>query len=448
MRTLLMPCLVAVAVAACSTPEPVSTAPTFFTDLKPILEAKCTRCHQAGGIGPMRLDDYATAKANAGAIAAAVESGSMPPFFVKHDGTCGDFRAAEALTDAEKATIASWASSGAVEGAPQAFTLPPLPHLEAAHELQTPLFKPEVQGGPLAAFDEYRCFALPHGVDHDAFLTGYEVLPGDARVIHHVIGFLIDPAKLSNDGMHTNGAVMQALDDESPDRAGWPCFGRADDQGVLGIDASPVDWAPGQGIVDYPAGMGVPLKKDHVVVVQVHYNLVDPAARGTSDSTKLRLRTADSVERKLVFLLPDGFLQTLFGPTPAQLPPGARVDEVHVDDDRRRPGPGPAAVRRRDGGDAAHARARAQARAALRRRLRRARRRVGFPLAAHVLLPRRQHPAADLVDGAAGHLRLRHVARHLARQPRLGHAQRDVPGGAHARAAGRHLKGTENESRK
>ncbi len=310
------------AVLGCSGPV-ASTGPTYSTEVRPILERKCVSCHQAGGIGPFRLDDYATAKAQAPAIASAVESGAMPPYLARHDGTCGDFKADDTLTAAEKDTLVAWARGAADEGAPQAFTLPPLPKLEGARELKTPDFAPVAQGGTLAEFDEYRCFPVPHGSTADTFITGYDVQPGNARIVHHVIGFVIDGAKPSRDGMHTNAEVMQSLDAMSPDRAGWPCFGNADDQGLVRIEGAPIDWAPGQGIVQYPAGMGVPLAKDQTLVVQVHYNLADPATRGGRDSTKVMLRTASTVERKLAFLLPDGFLQTLFGAQPATLPPGA-----------------------------------------------------------------------------------------------------------------------------
>jgi hypothetical protein len=306
--------------AACAGP----TGPTWSADVAPIFNDKCVRCHQPSGIAPFRLDDYASAKANAAPIAAAVDAGIMPPFYIDHDGTCGDFSADEALTAPEKATLLAWATGGAAEGTPMPPLTPaPLPTLQASIALNTPLFAPVPQGGALAEFDEYRCFLLPRTDAHDTFITGYEVEPGTPQIIHHVLGFIVDPTKLSRDGMTTNGDVLAQLDAQSPDRAGWPCFGNVDDQGQVGVDAVPIAWAPGLGIVDYPAQMGVPLPASSVIVVQVHYNLADPSSQGLTDTTAVRLRTADTVKRKLAFIEADGFLQTLFTSTPAQLPPGA-----------------------------------------------------------------------------------------------------------------------------
>src|SRR6185369_10555823 len=73
---------------------------------------------------------------------------------------------------------------------------------------------------------------------------------------------------------------------------------------------------------EYPAGMGVPIKTTDKVVIQIHYNLADPASAGKTDSTALHLRFADSVNREIAFGLPDGFLDTLANPTPDTLAAG------------------------------------------------------------------------------------------------------------------------------
>jgi hypothetical protein len=42
-------------------------------------------------------------------------------------------------------------------------------------------------------YDEYRCFLVDPGLAQDAFITGYEVTPGNAAIVHHIIGFAVDP---------------------------------------------------------------------------------------------------------------------------------------------------------------------------------------------------------------------------------------------------------------
>ena len=117
-------------------------------------------------------------------------------------------------------------------------------------------------------------------------------------------------------------------------------------------------WAPGQGVVTYPDGMGVPLKPTDKLVVQVHYNLADPGSAGKTDHTTVRLRFASSVTRALAFALPDGFLDTLFGGMPDSLPAGQAKTSYTWNRSGARPRADRPAVRRPRRGDAAHARPR------------------------------------------------------------------------------------------
>jgi hypothetical protein len=312
--------LLAGACGGSSAPTQMATGQvTFWQDVAPIYNQRCVRCHQAGGIGPFRLDDYTSAKSLASLELARVSAGTMPPYFMVHDGSCGTFHDETTLSDAEKTTIAAWVNGGTPEGTPATLTLPAQPSLAGAMDVSTPMFSPMAQGTPLALNDEYRCFVLDPPNTSDAFLTGYDVSPGEPSIVHHVIGFVVDPAAPAGGGM-TNAAVMQSLQAQSPNRIGWPCFGSAGDG--LNPNGVPVTWAPGQGVVSYPDGMGVPIHATDKLVVQVHYNLADPASADKSDSTKIHLRFASSVNRELAFLLPDSFLDTLGNATPDSLPPG------------------------------------------------------------------------------------------------------------------------------
>jgi len=318
--------IVAAAASACGssqTTPPTNGDTTYWQDVAPIYDAKCVRCHQDGGIAPFRLDRYGDAKSNAAAELAAVQGGIMPPYAMVHDGSCGSFHDERTLTADEKAVIERWVQGGSAEGTPVTLPPPDAPTLDGAVDISTPSFSPVAQGGDLAEFDEYRCFLMdPPAAASGAFLTGYDVAPGDAAIVHHVIVFVVDP-QAKGDGARnsgkTNADIMQALDADSPDRLGWPCFGSAGD-GVQ-VSGAPVSWAPGQGIVAYPAGMGVPIRSTDKLVVQMHYNLADVGSQPRTDQTKIHLRFAPSVDRQIVFALPDPFLGSLDSDKPDSLPP-------------------------------------------------------------------------------------------------------------------------------
>ncbi|MDQ3778274.1 MAG: monooxygenase, partial [Actinomycetota bacterium] len=54
--TLSAAAVTAIAIAGFGSAAPAR--PTYFQDVKPILDARCTGCHQAGGIAPFKLTSY------------------------------------------------------------------------------------------------------------------------------------------------------------------------------------------------------------------------------------------------------------------------------------------------------------------------------------------------------------------------------------------------------
>lgn len=300
-------------------PDAALPAVTFWQDVAPIYFENCVGCHQEGSIAPFALDTYESARTFAEAAKAETQARTMPPWLVTDDGTCGEYHYSRALSQEQIDTIAAWVDGGAVEGEPRSnLQTPAIPALDSGMDVQTPSFVPEIQGGQLAEFDEYRCFLIDVPGDADTFLTGYDVLPGNPAMVHHVLGILVDPDFEVAPGI-TNRDVITQLDNESPDRDGWPCFGAAGD-GTEERDV-PITWAPGQGITEYPEGTGVRIRSTDLFVVQVHYNMAEEEVRGQSDQTTVRLRLEDSVAREGFFILPDLFIETIESSEPASLEP-------------------------------------------------------------------------------------------------------------------------------
>jgi hypothetical protein len=238
---------------------------TYWQDTRPLLEEKCVSCHSAEGIAPFALDNYATARQYAAALAAYTETRDMPPWPpgelsppMLHD---------RSLTDDQIKLFADWAAGGALEGdadAPADVAPPPLPVLPSV-DISSDIgvdYAP-----PTDVKDEYRCFVLELGTSEDRVSVGYRVTPGNAKIVHHVITTLFDGA--STEALH-------ALDDETPDRAGWPCAGgpvpfaaetKIRPVGALG------SWVPGVSVVLYPEGTGSRVPAGSVAVMQVHYNI-------------------------------------------------------------------------------------------------------------------------------------------------------------------------------
>jgi len=262
----------AVGVFGCGADAP---APTYSTDVAPLLDEHCTSCHQTGGIAPFVLTDYASAKARADDIAGATARREMPPMPVNNDGSCNRYSNARWLSSDEIETLGAWAKAGAPEGGARA------PHAPAPKPptLEDPdavvdigvVYTPDASLGQ----DDYRCFVVPAPTEVLEYVTDYEVIPGDSRVVHHAIVY--QPS--GPDAV----ADAHALDDASPGD-GYTCFGSS------GIEAEPLAlWAPGTGSVAFPKGTGVPLAGGRELVVQIHYNLENGVF---PDRTQVALRFA------------------------------------------------------------------------------------------------------------------------------------------------------------
>ncbi|HTV20146.1 MAG TPA: hypothetical protein VMG12_15790, partial [Polyangiaceae bacterium] len=249
-----------------------SSEPTFWQNVAPILNEKCTACHQTGGIAPFPLDNFEDAERRATLIADMTENRIMPPYLMEVGGECGEFDESAALTDEEIATIGSWARGERLLGTPATMTPPEPPSLEEGFDVFTPNFMPQIEGTALAQFDEYRCFTVDMGLTEESFITGFEFAPGNRAIVHHVIAMLVDPNGPSRiDGMTNSDAIARLRSEEAdPNREGWHCFGEAGD-GVR-VESAPGAWAPGAPAYLFPEGTGVRVQPDRQLVVQVHYN--------------------------------------------------------------------------------------------------------------------------------------------------------------------------------
>ncbi len=294
---------------------------TWYGDVSHIVQTHCVACHQDGSIGPMVLDTYDAAVTWGPSMQHAVAERTMPPWLATADGTCGDFVDPRWMEQDEIDILSEWVEGGMLEGDPAdgpTMVAPEPPALSSVDiTVTTPVFEPVVTGGALAANDEYRCFLIEDPTDSEVFLTGFEVLPGNLGMVHHVLVMPVDPIASGYNGV-PNGVQIDQLNG-ADGRDGWECFGTTG--GAIREKGVPVVWAPGMGAVEYPSNAGVRLAADDVLVVQVHYNLVDPALHGQTDSTTVHLRTADTVDLEAVFALPDALLDSLFSGSPDVLPP-------------------------------------------------------------------------------------------------------------------------------
>ncbi len=247
---------------------------TFDNQVVRILQQHCQTCHRPGNIAPMSFLTYADVRPWARSIKSAVLTGQMPPW--KPVDAHGIFKGERSLTAQEIQTLTAWVDGGSPEG--NAADMP----LQSTFSDTWSGGTPDVITQPSGAYglqagssDIYRCFPMTIDTSSDLYVRGYEVIPGNRAIVHHVLLFI-----------DSNGA-SDALDKADPG-PGYTCFGGPGflDTGLGGLGG----WVPGSSPESFPLGTGVRIPKGSRIVMQVHYSLAQvPAGSPAPDSDITKL---------------------------------------------------------------------------------------------------------------------------------------------------------------
>jgi mono/diheme cytochrome c family protein len=281
-----------------------SAPPSFSKDVAPIIQQKCAGCHQLGGIAPFPFESARQISARSTSIAAAVQTGAMPPWPPGAKSPTYVGEDTRRLSATERATILAWARAGGRTDGPARKPLPQAPTParpgESVLDLRMPAaYKPSA---PKGTTDDYRCFLLDPRTSEDMSVTSARIEPGARRVVHHVILFRIARSQV---------AEAKQLDAKTRGQ-GWGCFG---DTGLsLGTSAGIQDglndanwvaaWAPGWGGNRLPEGTGVPLPAGSQIVMQVHYNLLNGRTPDRSRAVLTAAPASAKLEPLRTMLLP------------------------------------------------------------------------------------------------------------------------------------------------
>jgi len=252
----------------------------YYRDVKPIMDAKCGKCHMDGGIAPFSLLSYADTKDYLGLIKDNVTSKTMPPWLANND--CAEYVDNRALSDEQIDTIVKWVDGGAIEGDAKDEGKP-LPTDDKYKLSRVDVNMPiPVTYTQAETPDDYRCFVIDWPYDTVKYVSGFRANPGDPRVVHHVIAFLVAPSDVPQ---------IQALDDAEPGE-GYTCFGSS------GINANEWlgAWAPGSPGQDFPEGTGIRVEPGSKIALQIHYNSL--TAGPQPDKTSIDFKLDDSVVKE------------------------------------------------------------------------------------------------------------------------------------------------------
>jgi hypothetical protein len=262
---------------ACTDPggdDDVTTEPTWYRDVAPILAEHCMGCHRDGGIAPFSMETYELAAPAADQMLEAVETGIMPPWDAESSESCTPrhgWKNDNRLSAHDTQVLRDWIAAGKPEGTAAAIPPPPSIDLEGVTHSATPS-TPYVTTGDA---DEFICFLLDPGVTRLSWMTGIQVVPGNPKVVHHavVVGYL--PGASLDADLQANGLGRP-----------FTCNGGAvtrTDTFLMGV------WTPGSQPFETPTELGLAVPAGSHVLVQMHYH-PGGALTNEPDASTVRLR--------------------------------------------------------------------------------------------------------------------------------------------------------------
>ena len=228
---------------------------TFYRDILPIFQRHCVECHHEGGSAPLSLESHDLGRTWFRTSKQLAQDKEMPPW--QADPKVGQWKNADALTDEEIETIATWVDGGLEAGepsdgpAPLDFSNPwllggPDRIFEMAEAYSIPAKSPDV----------YRAFVLSPAMESDTWLSAIELSPGDPRAVMHM-SLSAAPAGVANRA------------DEAAEGPGFPAFDRGWAEGTKDHLAI---WNRGMTLVEpFPEGTGVLIPQGWNLVLLVHY---------------------------------------------------------------------------------------------------------------------------------------------------------------------------------
>lgn len=239
-------------------PSP-ATALTYHREISRIMQSHCVECHHADGLAPFSLETYADVIEHAGMIKKQVTRGAMPPWFAARQPgeTESPWSNDCSLSNQDKANLLSWLDSpralGDARDAPVVRVWPSEWTIgKPDYVVQLPRAVSIKAEGTMP----YQFLTTETTLAEDKWVQGYEILPTDRAVVHHVIVTV-----------HPKGT------------------GRVKDreEGAGGYWAA---YVPGNSKQIYPDGFARKLPAGSTVGFQIHYT---PNGKATQDQLRMGL---------------------------------------------------------------------------------------------------------------------------------------------------------------
>jgi mono/diheme cytochrome c family protein len=286
---------------------------TFNKDIAPIFFKSCAECHRPGESAPFSVLSYKDVRPWAKSIREKVANREMPPWHA--DPHTGEWANDRRLKQQEIDAITAWIDSGAKEG--DARDLPATPQFAEGWTIGKPdvvIEMPEeftlAGSGP----DEYQYFDAPTNFTEDKYVQMAEARPGNRRVVHHVIAFVVRPGSpnmtkipkeqrdkmlemsLKNSPFYRDGYLIRLKPDQ-------PVYNDANEfppnmRGDANIGDFLTGYAPGSIPSVWNPGVAKKIPAGATIRFQIHYSKV--AGSEQKDRSKIGLIFSKQPPEKMI----------------------------------------------------------------------------------------------------------------------------------------------------
>lgn len=232
-------------------------AVTYCKQVARLLQKRCQECHRPGEIGPFSLLTYEDVRKRTGRIREAVLEQRMPPWHA--DPRHGEFSNDRHLAEDEMAILLAWIDRGSPKGDEK--DLPPPLHFVEGWKIGKPdriFTMPRDFKVQAAGVLDYQRFLVDPGFEHDLWVQAAECRPGNRKVVHHILVYILAP-------------------------------GTSDPYDRDGTAATLVGWAPGDMPAMYAPGTARRIPAHSKLLFEVHYT---PDGTEQSDRSSVGIKLA------------------------------------------------------------------------------------------------------------------------------------------------------------
>ncbi len=268
---------------------PSTKTVTFNKDVAPIVYKSCAECHRPGEAAPFSVLSFKDVRPWARSIKEKVVNRQMPPWHA--DPHVGQWANDPRLTQAQVDTISAWVDGGAIEGNPR--DLPAAPKFVEGWGIGQPdliIQMPEEYTVEASGPDEYQYFDAPTNFKEDKYVQMAEARPGNRKVVHHIIAFVVPPGQpslnmipkeqrsaalegsLKNTPFYRDGLLIRMKKDQ-------PVYNDASEipanlKGYNNVDDFLTAYAPGSDYGEWQPGTAKKIPAGATIRFQVHYSKV------------------------------------------------------------------------------------------------------------------------------------------------------------------------------